>query len=114
MPKTTGVVKVELSKKLFQREKSKRNGYDYMGYKGEFVCRVGYVDIGQQTKALTKAEKKAGKQPEGKIILSSGFGDYSQKFKFADEEEATKVAIQLLIMAGHASIPRAYLKQYAQ
>ena len=96
---------MELSKKLFQREKSRRNGYDYMGYKGEFVCRVGYVDIGQQTNTKTG---------EGKIILSSGFGDYAQKFKFADEVEATKVAIQLLIMAGHATIPRAYLKKVAQ
>ena len=72
MPKTTAVVKVELDKKLFQREKSKRGGYDFKGYKGEFVCRVGYVDIGHQT-------SKAGV----KILLASGFGTYSQKFKFA-------------------------------
>lgn len=102
MPKTTSVVQVELDKKLFQREKSKRQGYDYKGYKAEFVCRVGYVDIGAQT------EKKTGK---GKIVLSSGFGEYAQKFKFADEAEATAVAIQLLVMTGHATLPKAYAKK---
>ena len=102
MPKTTSVVQVELDKKLFQREKSKRQGYDYKGYKAEYVCRVGYVDIGQQT------EKKTGK---GKIVLSSGFNEYAQKFKFADEEEATKVALQILVMTGHATLPKAYAKK---
>lgn len=100
MPKTTAVVKVELDKKLFQREKSKRGGYDYKGFKGEFVCRVGYVDIGHQT-------SKAGV----KVILASGFGTYSQKFKFATGEEATQVALQILVLTGHAKIPRGYLQK---